>query len=556
MSTATGRPPTLALVAEEARAQVTAFLRTPVAAFFTLAFPLLVLLLVGSLVGNEVLESRSGVRLAQFFTPAIAAYAAATAAYTSLAIGLSLDRERGVLRRLRALPIPTVALLGGRVASGAVTGLCAVVVMVMAGVLVLDVQVVWPKLPAVVVTLLLGTGCFAALGFAVSGLVRTVDATQAVTNATLVPLAFVSDVFVLTDDMPRALEVVAGIFPLRAFAHALGAGFDPFAPGAGVAWSHLAMLLVWGVAGVVVAGRTWTWEPARPARPASSGAPGGVAGGPGVGRRAEPPPTLAAGRVQQVGRPSWWSLAAAQVADGVTAVVRTPTSAFFTLAFPVVMLLLFTAVFGEPELDARGGARLPQHLAPALGIFGMATVTFVELAERLAAQRDRGVLTRVRSTPLPLGAFMAGRVGSAVLLGTVSLTLVLVVGALALDVEVPHDRVPVALLVVTAGITCFTLLGLALVALAPRAEAVSPMANAILLPMAFVSDVFLIGDLPGWLTAAADALPLRPAVVGLSDVLNPALGPGVPWARLGVLVAWAVLGALVVRWRFDFSPRR
>ena len=198
MSTvATGRPTVAGLLLGETRARVTAFVRTPIAAFFTLVFPLVVLLLVGTLVGNAVLESRSGVRIAQFFTPAIAAYAAATAAYTSLAIGLSIDREKGVLRRQRALPIPTAALLGGRVGAGVVSGTAAVVLMVVAGVLFLDVRIVWAKLPAAVLALVVGIGCFAALGFAVSSIARTSAATQAITNGTLVPLAFVSDVFVV-----------------------------------------------------------------------------------------------------------------------------------------------------------------------------------------------------------------------------------------------------------------------------------------------------------------------------------------------------------------------
>ena len=253
---------------------------------------------------------------------------------------------------------------------------------------------------------------------------------------------------------------------------------------------------------------------------------------------------------------SRWTLVRGQVVDGILATVRVPSSAFFTLAFPVVMLLLFSAVFGNPELDDRGGVSLAQHLAPALGIFGMATVTFAELAERLAAQRDRGILVRVRGTPMTLGTFVAGRIGAAVVLGVVTTAVVLLVGVLVVDVTVPLSRLPVAGLVLAVGIATFTVLGLALVAIAPRAEAVSPLANAALLPMAFVSDVFLIGDLPEFLVTIADVLPLRPAVTALSDVLNPALDVGVPWARLGVMLVWAVVAAVVVRQRFGWAPRR
>lgn len=550
MSTvATGRPTVAGLLLGETRARVTAFVRTPIAAFFTLVFPLVVLLLVGTLVGNAVLESRSGVRIAQFFTPAIAAYAAATAAYTSLAIGLSIDREKGVLRRQRALPIPTAALLGGRVGAGVVSGTAAVVLMVVAGVLFLDVRIVWAKLPAAVLALVVGIGCFAALGFAVSSIARTSAATQAITNGTLVPLAFVSDVFVVGDDMPEALSIVGGLFPLKAFANALAEAFNPFTAGAGFAWSHLALMVAWAAVGAGVATRRWTWDTPRTV---SSNRPPVV-----VGRHTSGP-AAGDGRDHEVeeGPVTRWTLVRGQVVDGILATVRVPSSAFFTLAFPVVMLLLFSAVFGNPELDDRGGVPLAQHLAPALGIFGMATVTFAELAERLAAQRDRGILVRVRGTPMTLGTFVAGRIGAAVVLGVVTTAVVLLVGVLVVDVTVTLSRLPVAGLVLAVGIATFTVLGLALVAIAPRAEAVSPLANAALLPMAFVSDVFLIGDLPGFLVTIADVLPLRPAVTALSDVLNPALDVGVPWARLAVMLAWAVVAAVVVRQRFGWAPRR
>ena len=575
----TGRPTVAGLLLGETRARVTAFVRTPIAAFFTLVFPLIVLLLVGTLVGNAVLESRSGVRVAQFFTPAIAAYAAATAAYTSLAIGLSIDRERGVLRRQRALPIPTAALLGGRVGAGIVSGTAAVLLMVLAGVVFLDVQVVWGKLPAAALALVIGITCFAALGFAVSSIARTPAATQAITNGTLVPLAFVSDVFVVGDDLPEALSIVGGIFPLKAFANAMAEAFNPFTAGAGFAWSHLVLMVAWAVGAAVVATRRWTWETPRTAPTVSSKRPHAGVGrhtsglGPSseVGVSAKRPHaafgrhTSGVGRAVDVARHAHVveegvvrrsTLVRGQVVDGILATVRVPSSAFFTLAFPVVMLLLFNAVFGDPELDDRGGIPLAQHLAPALGIFGMATVTFAELAERLAAQRDRGILKRIRGTPMTLGAFVAGRIGAAVVLGVVTTAVVLLVGMLFVGVTVPPSRLPAAVLVLAVGIATFTVLGLALVAIAPRAEAVSPLANAALLPMAFVSDVFLIGELPGFLVTIADVLPLRPAVTALSDVLNPTMGGGVPWARLAVLLAWVAVGTVVVRLRLTWTPRR
>lgn len=541
-------PSPLRLALHEAGTRTVAFRRSPIAAFFTIAFPLILLNLVGMLVGNGVLESRSGIRVTQFLTPAIGAYAAATAAYTSLAIGLSIDREKGVLRRHRGLPIPTGALLGGRALSGVITGMAALLLMVLFGVARFGVQIVWAKVPAALVTSILGILCFAALGFAVSSLARTPAATQAITNATLVPLGFISDVFVVGDDMPEVLSRIGGLFPLRPFANAMGETFNPFTPGAGFAWSHLAMLLGWGVAGFLVARRRFTWQVQQPVRRAAAEGAAAVAE---VNRQR--PRTLSP--VAEMGRPAALGQILANTRDGVIAILRTPSSAFFTIAFPVVMLLLFTAVFGNPTLDDRGGVPLAQHLAPAMAIFGMATVTYAELAERLASQRDRGILKRVRGTPLPLWQFLAGRIGAAVVIALATTVLTVAVGVVGYGVEVPLARVPLAIVVLALGVGTFTLLGLALVALAPNAESVSPIANGTLLPAAFISDVFLIGTLPAGLSAIGDVLPLRPAVTALSDALNPGLSGAVPWDRLAVVLAWGVAAAVVAARRFSWEPR-
>lgn len=542
------RPSLLSLVWLQARAEMTAFWRTPIAAFFTLVFPLVLLGLIGLLVGDAVLDSRSGVRITQFITPAIGAYAAATAAYTSLAISLSIDRESGVLRRQRTLPVPAGALLAGRGVSGVITGMLAMLVMVVFGVLRYDVQIVWAKAPAAVVTALVGIGAFAALGFAVSSIARTPSATQAITNATLIPLGFISDVFVVGDGMPEWLSRVGGVFPLRPFANAMGEAFNPFTAGSGFVWSHLGLMALWGIGGAVVAARRFSWAH-TPSTPRAGGA----------GSAAPVPPVVRAaaglGQVEE-GRPAGRALVAGQVRDGIVAVLRTPSSAFFTIAFPVVTLLLFSAVFGNPELDDKGGVPLSQHLAPALGIFGVATVTYAEFAERVASQRDRGILKRVRGTPLTVGQFLAGRVGASVVLGVATSTLVMAVGVVTLDMRVPVARVPLAMLVLAIGVGAFTLLGLALVTLAPTADAVSPLANGTLLPLAFISDVFLIGDLPAGLQRVADAFPLRPAVTAFSDVLNPELDVVVPVGRLLVVLAWGAVAALIVSRRFQWAPRR
>ena len=137
------------------------FWRTPVAAFFTLVFPLSFLVVVCAIAGNEVMDERSGVRVAQFLTPVFAVFGACMAAFVSLALGVSYARESGVLKRLRSTPLPPWIHLAGRVAAAVYVSLIAIVLVTAVGVVFYGVDIVWRTLPAVLVTLVVGVACFA-----------------------------------------------------------------------------------------------------------------------------------------------------------------------------------------------------------------------------------------------------------------------------------------------------------------------------------------------------------------------------------------------------------
>lgn len=554
-----GRPSTAALVLAQLRHANRGFWRTPIAAFFTLVFPLLFLLLLGALTGNQTIDARRGIRVAQFLTPAIGAFAAAVSCYTSLAIGVAIAREEGVLKRLRGTPLPPGAYLLGRVGSATCIALLAMVVMVVAGVAFFDVQVIAAKLPAAVVTALVGIVSFSALGLAVVALAPSGPATQAITNATLIPVAFISDVFVVGAELPRWLEVIAWALPLKHFANALGGTFDPFLPGAGFAWDHLAVMAAWGLGALAVAGWRFTWEPHRPRSSRRLPGPHRVDSPhrQAFPREVDPAPVRRPPRpVAQVGRPRIARLVRGQTRSGTVAFLRDRPSAFFTLAFPVLLLVLFFFVFGNPVLDAQGGIRLVQYAAPALAVYGMGVAAYQDFAERMAAARDLGTLKRVRGTPLPAWAFVAGRVGSAVILALGALVLTVGVGAVFFGVTVVPRMLGGVVVSVTLGIACFTVLGLALASVVPNARAVPAVANATLLPLAFVSDIFLIGELPRWMELVGDVFPLKHIARAVADGFNPTVaGFGIFPGHLAVIVVWLLVGlAAILRW-FSWQPR-
>lgn len=537
------RPAAAAMIWRQVRHSNRGFWRTPIAAFFTLAFPLIFLLLLGSLTGNETIPG-SRVRLAQFLTPAVAAFAAVTASFTSLAIGLVLDRERGILKRLRGAPLSPASLMAARMGSMLWISTLATLLMVAVGVLFFDVQIVVDKLPAAVITLIVGILSFAGLGVAVAALVPSNEAASAVTNSFVIPLAFVSDVFVVGAEMPRWLEMLGWLFPLKHFAHGLRETFDPFTAGLGFGWDHLAVMVAWGVVGAAVAIKWFRWEP----RPAGRSRRTAVEVAPATTRGLRP--------ASDAGRPSLAALVIGQARAGFAAFLRSRSSAFFVLVFPSLLLAIFSFVFGNPNLPNRGGITLTQFAAPVLAVFGVATAAYADFSERLAFARDRGVLKRLRGTPVPAGAFIAGRILATVVIALVSLTITMAVGIAFFDAQIVPRMLAGVLLSTFLGIGTFATLGLALAGAVRDAESVPAVANATLLPLAFFSDIFLIGDPPGWMATIGNLFPLKHFANAIADGFNSTVGGAGFFAdHLAVMGLWLLVATFVALRLFSWQPR-
>lgn len=242
-----------------------AFWRNPPAAFFTVVFPLMFLFIFNVLFGNEEVtlptgESASG---STFFIPAIVTFSVISACYTNIAIGVAFARDQGVLKRIRGTPLPPWAYLGGRIGSAIGIGLILTVVVTAVGALVYGVDVPTNTLPAVVLTLVVASAAFAALGLAVTAIVPNADAAPAVVNASILPLLFFSNVFIPLEDAAPWVDVVGYLFPVRHFAEAMQSAYNPFETGSGFELQHLAVIAFWGVAGALLALRFFTWEPRK-----------------------------------------------------------------------------------------------------------------------------------------------------------------------------------------------------------------------------------------------------------------------------------------------------
>jgi ABC-type multidrug transport system permease subunit len=249
------------------------------------------------------------------------------------------------------------------------------------------------------------------------------------------------------------------------------------------------------------------------------------------------------------GRPSTTALLSGQIRYALLGLRRDLLSVFFAVVFPALLLVLFPSVFGDAPVH---GLPMAQYLLPGMITYAVAVGGYVNLPESVAAARVQGVLRRLRGTPLPTGVLLTGRAISALIVGLLSTGLLCTVAVTVLGVRVDPARLPAFLLAVVVGVCCFAALGLAVVALLRSARSVLAVTLGTLLPLSFVSEIFVVGDaaMPPWLSAVGAVFPLRHLMEALLAATRPgAGGTGVAWTHLAVVVVWTVAAFAVLVFR-------
>ena len=254
----------LRLAVRQLRYENKSFWRNPAAAFFTFVFPLMFLVIFNLIFGNDTTPRFCNGRefsLSTFFIPAIAAFSVITACYTNISIGVTFARDEGVLKRIRGTPLPAVSYMAARIAHAIMVAVILVVIVVTFGRAFYNVDIPSTTMPAFLVSIAVGAACFAALGLAVTAFVPNPDAAPAVINASILPLLFISDVFIPLDAAPKWLGQFAGVFPVKPFSHALIKTYDPCAIGGAWQKGDLLVMAAWMLGGLLVAIKTFSWEP-------------------------------------------------------------------------------------------------------------------------------------------------------------------------------------------------------------------------------------------------------------------------------------------------------
>jgi ABC-type multidrug transport system permease subunit len=541
---ASHRTPEVVVLWRQTRHELASLRRTPITLILSIGLPLLFFVLLSALFGNERVEE-GGVRLVQFLAPGMASFGVVMATFSFLAVGLAEARATGVVKRQSGTPAPRWLLIAGRVCAALLLGLTSTALVLGAGVAFYDLQVPSRSILAIVVTLVVASACFSALGLALAMALPSMQLTVAVSNGIVIPLAFISDMFMMSGQMPDWLATIGWLFPLKHLTAVFADALNPYLSGSGFELDHLAVIALWGLAGAVVAtaqlGRDRDRDASRPADQRTS--------------RARARRRLADLSPRRTTAPSTGALVTEQVRHAQSVLWRNASAVFFAVAFPVLLVAIIPAVNGGGDQLMEGGQTLGVFYAGTMAIYGAAVTAYVNMPQGVAEARDRGVLKRTGGTPLPAGALLVGRVVGAL---AVALLTGVVIVALAAVVFRPvrPPGLPAAAVVLTLAAVCFAVVGLAVMTFVHSAQALTGVTLGTLLPLAFVSDVFIIGaSLPPVLEAVSWFFPLRHASAAMSEALAPTItGTGLAWGHLAVLLAWTAAGALVLARRFGWEP--
>jgi ABC-2 type transport system permease protein len=250
-----------ALTVSQTRYANKAFWRNPASAFFIFAFPLMFLVIFTALFGHSTvrISPTKVVNTTTYYVAAMAAFGVISASYTNIAISVSVQRDNGVLKRVNGTPLPSSVYLGARMIHALLVAVLLVVITATFGRLLYSADIpTGVTLLRFLVMLVVGAASFCALGFAITSVIPNADAAPAIVNASILPLLFLSGIFIpLGSNAPAWIVWIARIFPVRHFADGMQAGFlgTPFH------WSDVLVVAAWGLGGLLFSVRFFSWEP-------------------------------------------------------------------------------------------------------------------------------------------------------------------------------------------------------------------------------------------------------------------------------------------------------
>jgi ABC-2 type transport system permease protein len=244
------------LLRHELKTELLLYTRSRELAFFTFLLPMIFFVLLGSTYGNDTVD---GVKGSRFLEAGMIGYGAISIAFAGLAIVLVIRRENGILKRLRATPLPAWVYISAVLSAFLVAFAVEVIGLLLLGRVLFGISMP-DRVGSLVLALLLGAISFCGLGIGVTALIRSAEGASAVVNAIYLPMSFISGSFFSPRHFPSVLRAIADVLPLTYFLrlvrNVMLHGHEIWTQG-----TNVAVVAAWGLAGVIVALRSFRWEP-------------------------------------------------------------------------------------------------------------------------------------------------------------------------------------------------------------------------------------------------------------------------------------------------------
>ena len=240
-----------------------AYRRNPTAAFFTVVFPILFLVLL-KIFGDETVESSGKlISRATMYIPMITAFSVISSSYTGIAMTLTINRENGILKRMRGTPLNLAPFLFGKIIHNTLIAFSLVIIITVIGFTFFNVSLVPSAIPGLIITLIVGAATFSSLGVTITSIIPNSDAAPPIVNASIIPLMFVSDVFIPMDNAPNWINSIAQVFPVRPFSVSLQNAFNPHFPNRILDLENQVILFTWLILSIVISLKFFRWQPSN-----------------------------------------------------------------------------------------------------------------------------------------------------------------------------------------------------------------------------------------------------------------------------------------------------
>jgi len=249
-----------AIFAHQFRSDLARFWRNPQSRYFTLLLPIVFLVIFATIFKGTTIADGRRISITTFYVPGIMALGIISATFVNLSQTIVTQRENGEFKRLRGTPLPAGIVIGSRAVVGIVVAVGMSALLLVIGNLAYDVRIPGSTMAGLLITVVVGAGAFACLAFAVSALISSPEAAAPAINIMVLPLYFISGVFVPESQIPRVLRDIATVFPIHHLAQALrGTIIDT--RGSGIAAGDMLVVAAWGILAMALASRTFRWSP-------------------------------------------------------------------------------------------------------------------------------------------------------------------------------------------------------------------------------------------------------------------------------------------------------